>query len=95
MYLSLTLALGAAVALGYDSQVTEKATYQVLKTDLDLEMIITPKVAVFTAELPVVMRFEAPDLGKRSPQNAKVSEKLASGVFISARPPPDTRPKIS
>lgn len=89
IFLLLSFALSATVALGYDSHDEKANTYQVIQTDMDLTLFNAPKVAVFAAELPVALIIEAPHLGQRAPLNAKVSEKLASGFKMPARAPPD------
>lgn len=83
------LALSSAVAIGFysDSKVKKAETVQVI--DLGSYDISGPVVAVFTAELPVPMIIDAPYLGRPASNPIMVSEELASGFKMSARPPPE------
>lgn len=90
LLLAFTTVVGVTYT-GHDSSV-EKAAVQVCSQANDDNALLP--VAVFTAEIPSEVIVFAPELGKRTPNKNLVSEKLAEGLFMSIRPPPESRPKI-
>lgn len=83
-------ALAAAVSYTDSHDIDKVCTLQAFDQSYDA---LNSQVVVFAAELPMELIIEAPDLGSRTPNPTKVSEKLASGFKMSARAPPESKAK--
>jgi hypothetical protein len=85
----LLICLGSclAVAVGYsDSHEIKKDSIQVYDQD---HVAMASQAAVFTAEVPMEVVVDAPDLGSPASNHVEVSEELTDVLKMRIRPPPE------
>jgi hypothetical protein len=85
--LMLGLVLCTSVAVGYsDSHEIKRDTIQV---DQDSYIFATLQAVDYSAELPMAMTVEHPDLGRPASNYIMVSEELTDVFEMRIRPPPE------
>jgi hypothetical protein len=85
-FLLFGFALCVAGAVGYDSHEIKKDSFQV-NDHTSFEAIQVD--ADYSAELPVVLALDVPDLGSPASNHSVVSENLTHVFLIRIRPPPE------